>query len=192
MKQIKARIEGKTPLLLHRFTDEDQMSATSGQRTSTNGDRGTPKEQAELSLYKNDEGIIIMPQPNLYRCILDAGKFFKSGKSKVTTQKSSIIPAAVMMDETYYEIQHKEPWEVDIRPVRIPSTGGRILRYRPVFHDWAIDFDMTLDENIIGIKLLRDIVDTAGNSIGLGDFRPDCKGPFGRFKVTKWEVTEED
>jgi hypothetical protein len=36
-------------------------------------------------------------------------------------------------------------------------------------------------------KLFREIVDAAGKRIGLGDFRPATKGPFGKFVVTSWE-----
>jgi len=190
MKNINVTIEGKTPLLIHRFTDEDQQSATTGNRTSTNGDRGTPKEQAEQCLYKSPKGEIIIPQTNIFRSIIDAGKYFKSGRSKVTTQKTSLIPAAISMEEVYYILEHPDPWEVDSRPVRIPATGGRIIRHRPMFHDWKVTFKLQLDETIIGIKLLRDIIDAAGNNIGLGDFRPDCKGPFGKYVVTNWEVEE--
>lgn len=31
------------------------------------------------------------------------------------------------------------------------------------------------------------IVDDCGTRVGLLDFRPERKGPFGRFVVTKWE-----
>lgn len=191
MKKISVRIEGKTPLLMHRFTDSEQLKATNGNRSSTIGDRGTPKEQAEESLYTNEEGIIIIPQPNIYRTIVDAGKFFKNGKSKVTTQKSSLIPSALSMDQTYYELEHDEPWTVDTRPIRIPSTGGRILRHRPCFNVWALEFEFDLNEEMLGENLIRDIIDMAGIAIGLGDFRPDCKGPFGKFVVTKWEEAKE-
>jgi hypothetical protein len=70
--------------------------------------------------------------------------------------------------------------------VRIPATGGRILAYRPMFEDWKLAFEVELDTSIINAKLLRQIVDDAGKRIGLGDFRPSTKGPFGRFVVTKW------
>lgn len=189
MKTIKVTIRGKTPLLMHKFTDEEQQNASTGQRSSTNGDRGTPKEQATQYLYTDEEGKTIIPQPNLYRSIIDAGKFFKTGKSKVTTQKSSIIPAAVSMNETYYYLNHDEDWTVDTRPVRIPSTGGRILRHRPCFNKWNLTFIIDLDDKIISERLLRDVIDTAGNSIGLGDFRPDCKGPFGKFEVIEWKTS---
>lgn len=189
MRTINITIEGKTPLLLHRFTDSSAIESTEGTRPATNGDRGTPREQAEDCLYKHN-GELVIPQPNLFRCLIDAGKFFKSGKSKVTTQKSSLIPACLSIDELVIPIQHKEPWEVDTRPVRIPATGGRILRHRPMFNDWKLQFSLTVDTSIISMTLVREIVDAAGRRIGLGDFRPDTKGPFGKFVVTHWEEDE--
>jgi hypothetical protein len=43
-----------------------------------------------------------------------------------------------------------------------------------------------VDLEMISLRLFREIVDKAGKAIGLGDFRPDNKGPFGRFVVTRW------
>jgi len=191
MKTIEITIEGTTPLLCNRFTDAAQMKASGGTTSSIVGDKGTPKEQATQKLYTNDKGDVGIPQPNLFRCILDAGKYFKAGKSKVTTQKSSLIPACLSIDELFIPIQHNEPWMVDTRPVRIPSTGGRILAHRPCFNDWSLTFTAEIDVEIISAKLFRELVDAAGKRIGLGDFRPDCKGPFGKFVVTRWAEEAE-
>jgi hypothetical protein len=38
--------------------------------------------------------------------------------------------------------------------------------------------------------LVRAVVDDAGKKIGLGDYRPQRKGPFGRFVVRKWEIVK--
>jgi len=185
-RHIEVTIEGTTPLLCNNFTDGAQQSASSGTRMSSVGDRGTPMEQAEARLYIGHDNKPMIPQPNMFRCLIDAGTYFKAGKSKVTTQKSSIIPACVEIDGIEIPIIHREPWTVDTRAVRIPSTGGRILCHRPCFHDWKLAFIMKVDLDIITTKLIRDIVDTAGKRIGLGDFRPACKGPFGKFVVTSW------
>lgn len=188
---INVKIQGTTPLLCNKFTDAAQITASSGVRAAqVGGGRGEPKEQAQSKLYISEAtGKEVIPGPNLFRCIIDGGKFFKNGKSKVTTLKNSIIPACLTVEEFEIEIIHKNPWEVDTRAVRIPSTGGRILAHRPCFHDWELEFCLDLDEEIMGVKLLRKIVDSAGKRIGLGDFRPDCKGPFGKFVVVKWEAT---
>lgn len=190
MKRVKCTIEGATPLLCNRFTEEAAMQATSGQSGALSGDKGSPREQATKKLYTDNDGDPCIPQPNLFRCIIDAGKFFKAGKSKVTTQKSSLIPACVDIHGVSLKLHHSDPWEVDSRPVRIPSTGGRILTYRPCFNDWRLSFDMDVDDSMIAVQMMRDIVDAAGKRIGLGDFRPDCKGPFGKFRVTQWEVDD--
>ena len=190
MQRVLIGIEGVTPLLMNKFHDAAQMDATNGTRVSTVGDRGTPLEIAETKLYSNENGEPIIPQPNIFRAIIDGGTFFKNGKSKVTTLKSSLIPACLSIEELEIPLSSKEPWTVDTRPVRIPSTGGRILAHRPCFNDWALTFTALLDDSIIGIRLLREVVDAAGKRIGLGDFRPACKGPFGKFVVTKWEVEE--
>lgn len=189
MKTIELSIEitGKTPLIMNRFHEEAQQSATSGNRSSMVGSKGTPREQAEKKLYLCEEGKPCIPQPNLFRCIIDAGKFSKAGRSKVTTQKSSLIPACLDIEGVTVPLIHADPWEVDTRPVRIPATGGRILAHRPIFNDWKLSFTATLDESVIAEPVMREIVDHAGSRIGLGDFRPDCKGPFGKFVVTKWE-----
>ena len=187
-KTFAVTITGKTRMLRHRFTDAAQMAATDGTRSAAAaGDRGTPMEQAEASLYKDEQGRIVFPGPNLFRCLIEAGKFFKAGKSKITTQKTSMIPACLSVVDLIIPIQHNEPWTVDARPVRIPSTGVRIIRYRPCFHDWTMTFELELDTSMLTEKLLRSIVDAAGSRIGLGDFRPDCKGPFGKFVVTEWK-----
>lgn len=185
--EILIKIDGVTPLLCNRFTDEAQLAATSGSRSALTGDKGTPRERAEKKLYLGNDGNPMIPQPNLFRCIIDAGKFFKNGKSKVTTQKSSLIPSCVDVHGVEIPIVTKDGWDVDTRAVRIPSTGGRILCHRPCFNDWSLEFSVFLDTDMMGAKLFREIVDAAGKSVGLGDFRPDCKGPFGKFKVTRWE-----
>lgn len=187
--RIKVAIEGVTPLLMNRFTDSAAMKATSGSGGSSGAaDKGDPNEQAEARLYKSEDGSIIMPQPNLFASIRDGGIFFKVGKRQVTTQKTSMLPSCVAFDSLWYKLEHNKPWSIDTRAVRVPSTGGRILCYRPVFHDWRIAFDVSLDTDIINAKLFRDIVDASGKRIGICDYRPQTKGPFGRYSVTKWVV----
>ena len=188
---IKITIEGTSWLLCNRFTDEAAQKASSGSSSAASAaSKGTPKEQCEPKLYHDENGKLMIPGPNVMACITEGGKFFKAGKSKITTLKSSLIPACVFMQETVIPLVSKEGWSVDTRAVRNPSTGGRFWCHRPCFHDWALTFTVELDEDLIERKLFREIVDAAGRRIGLGDFRPACKGPFGRFVVTDWKTND--
>jgi len=154
-------------------------------------DRGTPQSIAESKLYIGLSGKPTIPQPNIMRCLVDGGRFHKAGKSQLTTSKSSIMFSCVDVDGAEIEIEHRQPWKVDTRAVRIPSTGGRILAHRPMFDDWKLSFEVVLDETILGPLLFRQVVNDAGKRIGLGDFRPATKGPYGRFEVTSWAVVDE-
>lgn len=191
MRTINVTIEGTKPLLLNRFTDAAQQAATSGTRIATIGDKGSPREQAEKKLYVSaQDDSLVMPTPNLFSCLMAGGKFFKLGRSKVTTQKSSLLPGCAEIEDVEVLIESKDGWDVDTRAVRIPATGGRVLAHRPCFNDWRISFVLQIDTDLMPIKLMREIVDAAGKRIGLGDFRPDCKGPFGRFVVVHWAIDE--
>lgn len=187
--EINITVAGTTPLICNRFTDEAAESATKGTRgASAAADRGTPLEIAEAKLYIGLGGKPMIPQPNLLRCLVEGGRFHKAGKTQLTTSKSSIMYSCLDIQGAEVPIKHKEPWRVDTRAVRIPSTGGRILAHRPMFDDWSLTFTAELDTTILSEKLLRAIIDDAGKRVGLGDFRPATKGPFGRFVVTNWEV----
>lgn len=190
--KLLVRIEGVTPLICNKFTDAAAEGSSGGVRGSGAArDRGTPLEIAESKLYLGLGGKEMIPQPNLLRCLVEGGRFHKAGKTQLTTAKSSHLYGCVDIEGAEIAIVHSQPWKVDTRAVRIPATGGRILAHRPMFDDWALEFFVNLDTEILGAKVFRMVVDDAGKRIGLGDFRPATKGPYGKFVVTKWEEVKE-
>jgi len=183
MEQVTVTVKGITPLLMHAFNEENAQ----GKSPVLAGDRGTPREQADKALHwSQDKKRIIVPGMSMYRSIIAAGKFHKIGKSKVTTLKTSLVPSGIFISEIELPLTPQD-WEVDARPVVIPSTGGRIMRFRPRWDEWELEFTLEIDTEMFAPDFVRQLVDDAGKKIGIGDFRPSCKGPFGRFVVTKWQ-----
>jgi len=195
MDFIKVTIEGTTPLLMNRFTDESAIKVSGGVSKVQLGDKGTPREQAEKKLYADEDGVLNMPGPNLFRSIIDAGTFHKAGKSKITTQKSSLVPAGMSMLDMACVITSPDgspaQWEVDSRSVVVPSTGGRIMAHRPRIDRWRLSFTLEVDTGMFSPAVVRMLVDDAGKRIGLGDYRPARKGPFGKFVVVEWVVDKK-
>ncbi len=52
---------------------------------------------------------------------------------------------------------------------------------------WAAEFTLRIDTGVISAEMVHQLLVEGGQRIGLGEFRPERGGPFGRFKVTSWE-----
>ena len=188
MISISVRIEGNTPLLMNRFTEDAEIAVSSGTSAAVKSrSKLSPREQAEKKRYVDDKGNLYLPGPNIFACLIQAGTFHKIGKSKVTTLKSSLIPAGLSVTEIVCPLGTKE-FEVDSRSVVIPATGGRIMCHRPRLDSWGCDFTLEVDDDMFHPDFVREIVEDAGRKVGLGDFRPARKGPFGKFAITGWKV----
>jgi hypothetical protein len=186
---IKVKIKGLTPLLMSRFTEHAEVAVSSGSRVSISAKSSTPREEAASRCYKDDDGWLFIPGTNIFAAIIAAGTFHKVGKSKLTTMKTSLIPAGLSVIDLVCPLNTKD-WEVDSRSVVIPSTGGRIMCHRPRLDEWSTTFTLEIDEEMFNEKVVRILVTDAGKKLGIGDYRPQRKGPFGRFGIIGWELSE--
>lgn len=185
--KIYCTIKGTSPLLMNRFTEEAEISVSSTTKKATKATKDTPREQAKKKAYIDEQGVLYVPGMNVFACIIQGGQFIKIGRAKATNAKSSIIPAAMILEEERCTLGTKD-FEVDTRSVVIPATGGRIMAHRPRLDEWECSFTIDLfDPDILSASDVRQIIDDAGKKVGLGDFRPSRKGPFGRFVVTEWK-----
>jgi len=53
---------------------------------------------------------------------------------------------------------------------------------------FLVEFTLEIDEKEVSPETIRQLVEVAGNKIGLCDFRPTRRGPFGRFEIAEWKV----
>lgn len=167
---IAVTIEGITPLLMHRWPLEPIPGI----------DKQSKEEQARTALYEHD-GNTFVPGVNIQRALV-SGAGYSKGKGRSSLAKI----AAACLSVREIELPLNSPWVVDARAVTIPATGGRITRYRPRFDAWKLEFNLEYDPTLLSAAEVRRIVDDTGSRVGLLDFRPECKGPFGRFMITSW------
>lgn len=182
MRTIHVTIRGTTAMLMNRFTEEAQAKASEG--TSRRGQEHDPAyDDAEGRLYRLDGQIYVPAEWVRQSCVAAAG-YHKIGR-----RSAAVAAAAGILIQPEALIIDPQTWEVDSRPVTIPATRGRILRHRPKFPEgYTIGFDLKFDADILpGRDLVRNIVDDAGSKVGIGDWRPAKRGPFGRFEVVLWE-----
>lgn len=192
MKLIDIEIRGIQPLLMHRFTEEAETASSSKAR-SVKVDRGTPREQAEKAANKHPDGTFYISAFAIPNAMGAAGANYKMPGTRKSMR--FIVPSAIrIFDPTITVMNGSGPatdFEVDSRPVTIPSTKGRIMRHRPRFDCWGLQFSIGVDDNLMEVSDAQMLLEQAGLSIGLGDFRPEKRGPFGTFRVTKFEERKE-
>ena len=176
-KKIEVTIQGISPLLMHAFPMVEVKAI----------EKKTPEEQAEHCSYRTPENKLYIPGVAIQRCLINAASYSK-GKGRASLVK---VAAACLLVEPEYCILKQQKYTIDIRPVVVPATKGRILRYRPRFDKWDCSFVVEYDPDLITEEQLRIIVDDAGRRVGMLDFNPVHKGPFGRFMVKNWEIIKE-
>jgi len=172
-KIYDVEIKGVSALLQNRFAGGEPDTATK-KKTAT-----TKENDVENALYILPTGETYQPSESIRQCLIEAGKAFKKGKSNLSKTFASfcmVSPEAIVL---------KDKWKTDRRAVVIPSTKGRVMRNRPRFDEWKLNFQINiLDDDEINEKTLKDALDYAGHYIGIGDYRPQKKGMYGRFIVS--------
>lgn len=172
-RTINCEIKGISPLIMHSFPMAEIKAI----------EKKTLAKQAEISAYRQPEtNVLYIPGMAIQRCLV-AGATYSKGKGRASLQKP--VAASVIISPEYCLLGQSE-YVIDARPVVVPATGGRIIRYRPKFPAWAVSFKIEYDDDLVKESELREVVDNSGSRVGLLDFRPEKKGPFGRFMVTKW------
>jgi len=176
IQKVQATLKGITPLLMHCYPMVPIEAL----------EKKSPEEQAEHAAYRTPEGELYIPGIAIQRALVGAATFSK-GKGRATLQKPVAACVLISPERILFENHKKPEYEIDARPVVIPSTRGRVIRYRPRLNEWEITFTIEYDDTLLTETQLRRVVDDMGQRVGLLDFRPEKKGSFGRCLVVKWE-----
>ena len=174
VKTIKVRIEGTTALLFNRFLD---ASIEGKSKTKS----GALKDLDPTDKLYRINGQIYTPATHILGMLINAAKNFqitgkrKSTYSKIVGSTVEVEPEAITHETQKYEI-------FSISGVN-PSTKGRMLIKRPMLSSWAIEFSIKHTDDV-PFDVLKEILDYGGKYVGIGDWRPEKKGKFGKFIVT--------
>jgi len=77
------------------------------------------------------------------------------------------------------------------QPTR-PSQGGRVHRAYPTIQEWAGELSVLVVADEIPPSIFEQVVNYAGQIIGVGRFRPENGGYYGRFAVREIAWSNEN
>lgn len=180
MKQkIDVTIKGVAPLLQHRFDDTKDAG-----EIKKSGRQYNHEKQAKQALYTDKNGNIIQPAIHIENSMIKAAtEFPMPGKGKKTFKDA--FKGGIFVEPL--EIPHKiQEWTIDKQNVVV--NRARITRARPRLDEWELDFTIiSIDERLTS-DIIKQILNEAGNTKGIGDYRPR----YGRFEVIKFEPHKKD
>lgn len=183
IKELRITLVGDTSLICHRFAEKARKEMLAKQQLKAKKGREVrdPESEIEEAYYK------IPGQDGAYGFPAVA---FKA--AAVRAAKS--VPDMAMTDARgFFFVKADYHQLVPLRYDRIEGVedivrigrGVADLRYRPYFHGWEVDLEIEYNASIVSAEQIILLFDIAGFSVGVGDWRPEKDGPYGRFHVKK-------
>ena len=191
IEQVKARIRGVAPLIMHNGrladpTDEwgkkiRKVSSTSNKTDSQHNLIADVEWRG--ALYEDAEGRVCIPGDNLLASM-------RKGMSEVSRRNSKKFQAGCWPSQDTFPLIY-EPMKTIEEMMSDPrfrfsrmvamasSRNAKVTRTRPIFNVWSADVSFDVNTSVIDEKIVREALVTAGEIVGIGDWRPR----YGRFTV---------
>lgn len=177
-------IEGTSPLIQHRWSEKARQmirEKKAGKKTKTR-EICDPVAEAANAAYVTADGRHGIPVTALKNSIIGAAHK-DIGIEKTLVRKSLFIlcpdPNGVLPMET-------PGYEVREDCVRV-GAGSADLRYRPEFREWSVTFEIEYEASTITLEDMANLIERAGFSVGINEWRPEKGGEFGRFQLRRGE-----
>ncbi len=203
-KKYSVHIKGATPLImhcdktcnpLHPLTKKIKEITCIRKKTDEHH-LALARLEFEAALYYEKKLGVYMPSKCLQGCIKSAAKKFKLGRqTKAVILNEAIgyplIPYVGETVDSLYNLINDEGERPYVFVENLMVGMARIVRTRPIFHNWEIKFSLFLDTELLPEKELGIILETAGYEYGLCELRPGrATGNYGTFSVEKFEKSK--
>lgn len=192
MKRFRLTLTCTAPLLMHnaRLSDEFNPITLEIKKITAKKTKKTDDDRWELRrlefmgglYYQQDAGPYI-PAANIEASLVKAATLTRSGQD---------IKRGVRIVTDINPLGYQGPRDPDdlwkdanfVHNSSVRVGQSRIIRTRPIFRGWITEAEGIFDPSVVDIESLRGFAETAGQLIGLGDWRPR----FGTFEAGIEEV----
>jgi hypothetical protein len=178
LQMIQIRLIGDAPLICHAWSAKAKKEMLDKQTKVAKVARAAkdPLQDFYDSLYAFPGGGYGFPAIGIKSCAVDACSHV-SDITKVEARGAFHIQADLL------KIESGEPTMREDM-VRV-GMGTADIRYRGQFIEWAIDVPIQFNAGVLSAGQITNLFNIGGFSIGLGEWRPQRDGMFGRFHVAR-------
>jgi hypothetical protein len=174
---MEVPVVGVSPFLAHRFSEEAQEAIAVAQSGAHRGKKPprAPEREFDLAQYRTPDGRHGVPAAAFKRAVVAAVRYVE-GLTMTKVEGALQIPGSILPFA-----EHSEPVMQADRVVI--GRGTTSIAYRARYDQWSVDVPVRFQEDVISPEQLANLFQIAGFSVGVGDWRPACKGSFGMFQV---------
>ena len=194
MRKFKVKVIGVTPYMQHRM-DVQKLEAwekSRGKIIERDGLNDEPSKTAAFHAYIDDKGQYYIPSEHFKQCFVKGGGYVKGKVGNSTRSMKNIVAGMWRIEEE--KISFRKFDEVDTRSAVNNNVKARIIVHRPKWIKWSAGFTLLIDDdakNGITEETINNIISYGGRYLGVGSYRPEHTGEYGRFAIEKiTEVTK--
>lgn len=185
ISRIRVHLRGLTPLLLNPFTAKATEMLLSKQqgKAAVAGNKNADEEMAKRLIFTS-KGTLGFPAMAFKKALISATSLIRGLKS--THVKQGVFMVCEHHDEMggpLVELDNSDP-EKNEAHVR-NATGVADVRVRPMLRHWSCWVTMDIFDHALSVDAVVNLFRIAGNSVGIGDWRVEKNGDYGRFEVVE-------
>ena len=175
-RTIRIRLEGTSSLITHAWSekakrmmrDKQMGKATAGKETKD------PEKEMEDAIYRTPCGKPGVPAISFKNAAVTACTSLGKAITKVAARQAfHVLGDIIAIEGDYY------PREDMVRV----GMGTADIRYRPCWDKWAVEIDVRFNARVISAEQVVNLFNVAGFAVGICEWRPECSGQMGCFKV---------
>lgn len=174
IQRIGLTLVGDSPLIVHAWSEKAkrQMLDKQMKRAKQAKEAKDPEADYEACFYRTEGGAYGFPAIGVKSAMVSACRF--------VSMKMTEARGAFHIDCEMVEVIGDPRPREDL--VRV-GMGTADIRYRPEFPSWRIPLEIKYNAGAISAEQIANLANTAGFAIGIGEWRPERNGQYGRFHV---------
>ena len=174
-------VRGLSPLIMHRWSEKAKREMLDKQMKKTvKKEPKSPEDQYESSVYRFENGDIGFPADAFKKSMIRGAKLIGLVMTDART--------SFFVHGQYCERDDRElvPIEGELKPredmVRLNGQTADI-RFRGQVLNWSATLNISYNASITSFDQIVNMLHAAGYGVGVGEWRPEKDGTFGRFEV---------
>jgi len=183
IQHVEVKIKGTSPLIMHRWDQKaKQMMLDKQMKKTVTKVAKDPEADYEATIYKFEDGGLGFPADAFKQSMIRGAKQLEL---TMTDMRTGFFIHGVYCERDARELV---PLKGDLSMredmVRI-AMGTADIRYRAQVSNWTATLNISHNASIVSFDYIVNMIQAAGYGVGLGDWRPEKDGMFGRFEIVQ-------